>query len=338
MRRTGRGPSRRREWLRFLTVLSTAGVVTVWAAGEFIGERHWLTTLLAYIPQHPFLFPAALLSVGSLALRRPGLAAVNTLVLVFGVFHLLGFSVGRHQTGARADLRVMTYNIHHGAMGVEGIASDIRQQQPDLVLLQEANAFRIWADPVPPLAKQLPDYRVYTIGDEVALLSRVPVSQVQSWRLRRNGARRKGLDATVKVGKRKLRILNVHLMTSATGSSLARSKGQTPAHLRHTAEVRSEQFEEISRWVERQRDPFIVAGDFNTPPRGVLYRRFRGWGLTDSFRAAGFGFGATYRSDLPVLRIDHIFTGPGVQVLRTWVPPTRSSDHRPVVADLTFEY
>ncbi len=337
MRRTRRGPSRRREWLRFLTVLSTAGVVTVWAAGEFIGERHWLTTLLAYIPQHPFLFPAALLSVGTLALRRPGLAATNVLVLVFGAFHLLGFSIGRQETGARADLRVMTYNIHHGAMGVETIAADIRQQRPDLVLLQEANAFRSWTNPMPLLATLLPDYRVYTIGDEVALMSRLPVTQVQSRRLRRNGARRKGLDATVTVGKRKLRILNVHLMTSATGNALARSKAQAPTYLRHTAAVRSEQFEEIRRWVERQRDPFIVAGDFNTPPRGVLYRRVRGWGLTDSFSAAGFGFGATYRSDVPVLRIDHILTGPGVRAVRTWVPPTRSSDHRPVVADLTLE-
>lgn len=337
MRRTRRGASRRREWLRFLSALSSTGVVTVWAAGEFIGERHWLTTLVAYIPQHPFLFPAALLSVGSLALRRPSLAAVNGLVLLFGAFHLLGFSVGRQETGACADLRVMTYNIHHGAMGVDRIAADIRQQRPDLVLLQEANAFRSWPDPVPPLAKLLPDYRVYTIRDEVALLSRLPVSQAQSWRLRRNGARRKGLDATIKVGKKRLRILNVHLMTSATGSSLARSKGQTPAHLEHTAGVRSEQFEEIRRWVERQRDPFIVAGDFNTPPRGVLYRRLREWGLTDSFSAAGFGFGATYRSDLPVLRIDHIFTGPGVRALRTWVPPSRSSDHRPVVADLSLD-
>ncbi|BCW97970.1 MAG: hypothetical protein KatS3mg024_0797 [Armatimonadota bacterium] len=302
-----------------------------------MGERHWLTTLLAYMPQHPFLFPAVLLGVASLVLRRPALAAVNLLVLVFGAFYLLGFSIGRQETGARADLRVMTYNIHHGAMGVAGVAADIRRQRPDLVLLQEASPFRSWPHPVRPLAKLLPDYSVYTIGDEVALLSKLPVSQSGSWRLRKNGVRRKGLDVTVLVGKRKLRLLNVHLITSATATSIARSKLQLPSYLRHTAEVRCEQLEEIRRWLERQRDPFIVAGDFNTPPRGVLYRRLRGWGLTDSFSAAGFGFGATYRSDKPVLRIDHIFTGPGVRALRSWVPRTRSSDHRPVVVDLALD-
>ena len=333
-----RKPSRDRlDALRLLTAAGAVLVAAVWAAGDLVGERHWTTTLLAYVPQHPFLVPSALLLLASLARRRVWLALANIVVLAFGAFQLLGLSLAPQDTGTRPSLRVMTYNIHHGSLGIEAVARDIRRQNPDVVLLQECNAFRSWPDPMPRLAQLLPGYRTYLAGDEVAMLCRLPVRSVAAWPLRDSGPRRIALSAVLSVGGRSLRVLNVHLMTSSTGSSLARSGRRAPDHLRQTARVRGEQLERVRQWVQSGDGPCIVAGDFNTPPRGVFYRRMPARGLSDSFRQAGRGFGATYPSDIPLLRIDHIFTGKGVRALRTWVPRTHGSDHRPVVADLLLE-
>jgi endonuclease/exonuclease/phosphatase (EEP) superfamily protein YafD len=76
-----------------------------------------------------------------------------------------------------------------------------------------------------------------------------------------------------------------------------------------------------------------VAGDFNNPPRGVLYRRMSVQ-LSDSFRAAGGGFGYTFRSDFPAMRIDYIWCAPGVRVVRCRTVRSRASDHLPVIADI----
>lgn len=76
----------------------------------------------------------------------------------------------------------------------------------------------------------------------------------------------------------------------------------------------------------------IIAGDFNMPPRGVVYRRIAGQ-YRNAF-SAGNGFGYTYRSSLPVLRIDHIFLSPDLRPVRCRTIGTRVSDHRPVVAEV----
>lgn len=79
--------------------------------------------------------------------------------------------------------------------------------------------------------------------------------------------------------------------------------------------------------------PLIVAGDFNTPPRGEVYRRMSA-DLTDAFGYAGWGVGYTFRSDVPAMRIDYVFLGNGVRAERCWTPHTEASDHLPLVADV----
>ena len=80
--------------------------------------------------------------------------------------------------------------------------------------------------------------------------------------------------------------------------------------------------------------PLIVAGDFNTPPRGELYATLASR-FTDAFAQAGWGFGNTYSSRWPVVRIDHVWFSSDVQAVRAWVPPVMASDHRPLMAVLS---
>jgi endonuclease/exonuclease/phosphatase (EEP) superfamily protein YafD len=77
----------------------------------------------------------------------------------------------------------------------------------------------------------------------------------------------------------------------------------------------------------------ILLGDFNVTEREPAYRDVSS-GLTDLFRAVGTGAGSTWRPhqlmglDFALLRIDYIFTGPGIRPLRASADCTpRGSDH-----------
>jgi endonuclease/exonuclease/phosphatase family metal-dependent hydrolase len=79
----------------------------------------------------------------------------------------------------------------------------------------------------------------------------------------------------------------------------------------------------------------VVAGDFNLPCDSRIFRET--WGrYTDSFEAAGWGWGWTKHTKWFGVRIDHIIAGPGWRVLSCRVGPDVGSDHRPVVADLEW--
>jgi vancomycin resistance protein VanJ len=86
--------------------------------------------------------------------------------------------------------------------------------------------------------------------------------------------------------------------------------------------------------LEGSRTPLVIAGDFNTTPRGTMYSNLRD--KYNAFEQAGWGFGFTYNSRLPVIRIDHIWLNSRVQATRAFAVNDQASDHRPFVTDLTL--
>jgi vancomycin resistance protein VanJ len=138
------------------------------------------------------------------------------------------------------------------------------------------------------------------------------------------------LETMVDVRGQRLTVFNVHISIPVAGPS-----GLRPASLRARAAVRAEQLTALSRATDAVKSPVIIMGDFNTPPRGRLYRRLTSR-FQDVFHSAGPVLGYTYSSTLPVLRIDYIFTSSTVQARRCFVPEVWASDHRPVVAELVL--
>ena len=76
----------------------------------------------------------------------------------------------------------------------------------------------------------------------------------------------------------------------------------------------------------------VLGGDFNAPADDGVFRLLRPR-LADSFREAGRGWGATFMSHLPVVRIDQIWTSADLQPLAVTAHEATHSDHRMVVAD-----
>lgn len=88
--------------------------------------------------------------------------------------------------------------------------------------------------------------------------------------------------------------------------------------------------------------PLVVAGDFNATPDHVTLRGLqRGLGLHNAAAASGSGWLPTWpayrrRIPRPLLPIDHVLIGPGVQVRRVTRWPAHPSDHYGLTAELSI--
>ncbi len=82
--------------------------------------------------------------------------------------------------------------------------------------------------------------------------------------------------------------------------------------------------------------PIIIGGDFNAPAKDgameLLHPRLR-----DTFTEAGTGWGNTGLNDIPVARVDQIWTTNHVKPVAVFAGKTLHSDHRMVICDLIFK-
>lgn len=245
------------------------------------------------------------------------------------------------------QVRVMTYNIHHGATAKEvpslpRIAELIRELDVDVVALQEVD--RHWsersafADQTTELAEQLKmevafgpiyDLPLEEKGRQrrqygLAILSRYPIVSSRNFELTRlttvtSEPERKLLPGfpmvTIDIGGTSLHVFNTHL------------------DYRADPKIRRQQVAEMLEIIARYDPPMILVGDFNALPDAEelrpLYEVF-----TDAWEEAGEGDGFTYPAEQPVKRIDAIFVSPGFVVDSVFVPNSTASDHRSVAADL----
>lgn len=236
-------------------------------------------------------------------------------------------------------LRVATYNIHKGVLGlgptrrleIHNLGLAVEQLDADIVCLQEVRRlnrreqdyFERW--PAVPQAEYLAPlgyesvYRTnaYTRHGEHgnALLTRWPVLGHQHEDISDHRFEQRGLlHVEVLFQGRPVHVIVVHL-------------GLIPgSRLRQAAQ--------LQRFIEREVPsgaPLIVAGDFNDWG-SRLQRLLRGYGLHeyDEVRAP------TYPARLPLAQLDHVYvrglTPVGLQVPqgRIW---WRMSDHLPLIAE-----
>lgn len=334
-----RAAAARRHRLRIAAAVNLVLAVLTYVLAEVVAERTWLTTLFAYAPPLFLAAPFALsfLVVFLLALRARDRAA--SLLSFFGALLLLplllSMSFGRKKAlpPGSAQMRVLTYNIAHGVAGTDKIAAVIQNANADVVCLQEVNGFQHWPDPLPALQKALPGYRIERYF-ETAIATKHPIRKTRVHRMISGKANRAALEAVVEINGRSVTFFSVHLATAATPQNIRERPGSLPAYLRNTTRIRADQIEVLRAATDAVSGSFVVCGDFNTPPRGRIYRRLRSR-YTDSYSATATGVGWTYSTAHPLLRIDYVWAGGGVVPLTTRpLPAAAASDHLPVLAEL----
>ena len=237
--------------------------------------------------------------------------------------------------------RVMTWNIAAGHGDLSKTADVIREAHPDIVALQEVDAHwekrSNFADQPAELAKALgmhvrfgPIYQLLGNGASplrefgVAILSRHPIVEFHNHDLPRLSTQSAATEpqlmpgfpeAVIEIGAARVRVFTTHL------------------DYRADPRVRHLQVDATIARLDPISGPMVLMGDLNAPTHAAelapLFQRLR-----DAW-PDGPDAGFTYPATAPVRRIDYILTSGDLRARNVRVLPVETSDHRPVVADLS---
>lgn len=329
-RRSPRTPSKPLPRLPLWTSLNFAGLILLWLLENFTSERIWPATLLTFTPQILFLLPTLILAVVCWKKKHRRLLAVQFAAALLWFVAFSNWNWPRLVKPAPSMMiRVMTYNIRYGSLGVQDVLRTITAQKPAILCIQEALPKGNETDPMPALRRGLPGYHIARYG-ELVIFSIFPVQWQRRHSLRlHNGSGI--LEAKLNIAGQPFTVFCAHFTNPIDGRVM-----QWPAEISTRSRIRQSQFRTLRFVTRRCKTPFFIAGDFNTGSRGSLYRQLAGE-YTDCALASGWNARATFPARFPIERIDYFWTKSNVQVVNCRVINSTASDHRPLVGNLIIE-
>lgn len=219
----------------------------------------------------------------------------------------------RAQPARNEDLPIVFWNTARMPFGINVVASQIRDWNPTLIGLVEANAYR--PDLVARWQSELPGYTVAGTHFEGLIAVKGTVNAQTSYDLLPNSFCEQ-FDVTIEEQN-----FTVLLVDIASQLNLSRERP----------------LQELTDLVERLSDrPLIIMGDFNTPDDSVLFNPLRKH-CRNAIRERGTGYAATWPMPLPVLTLDQIWVNELVDVSSCRYGATVYSDHRPAFSHLSFK-
>ena len=351
--KTGQKTWRRaRRWLSgALGVLGVgyplALLCTIFAL-RFMGDDWWVTSVALYLPRLGFALPLPFVALPLALMRRWWLLCLQLLSLGLLLFPLLGLRLswrGYPADGERA-FRVLTYNVDSGNGGFRPLIDEIVAHSPDLVFLQElppwraeerkkqlaptfpnvvaddqflvASKFRIVSNDSPPPIpffgrERSPRFRRFVVDTPLGAVTFYSLHTVSPrggfYNLRGQGLRREILSGRLFSG------------------------GAAKPEIRGTAALRMLQVKAMAQLARAEKGPVMIVGDGNLPTLSDARARYLG-DFHDGFAEAGLGFGYSYPSTFPWMRIDMLLSNDQLAFKRVEVGRGRASDHLCVFGDV----
>jgi len=237
--------------------------------------------------------------------------------------------------------RILTYNVHRCVgtdrrLDVGRVADVIASLEPDVVALQELDVGRArtgGVDQAHEIAQRLGMafhfHAALKVEEELygdAILTHLPEHMVQVGPLpgypRVPGLEPRGaLWVGIEIDGQEVQVINTHLGLVPREQQIQAAFLAGPAWLGHP----------------ERRGPTILLGDFNATGASVVYRTLAGQLTAARTLAPHRKPTSTFPSAMPVLRIDHLFVSPEIEVRDVsapFEPKTRvASDHLPLVMD-----
>lgn len=338
-----------------------------------------LVTWAAYLAW--FINPSTIPIAGILALAVPAFIVANLIFLIvwlifyrryiwlslitlaLGFWHisgLVGFNFSAEGKSVVNTFRVMTYNVRsfhypgpykwHGTPpGITRLADSLK---PDILCMQEYLHGGNWVPDFTHPYKYIADHDDMSL----AIYSNFPIIGADEVPyVERAGEYNGFIYADILMNTDTVRVVNIHLMSiginardlskikqiqNTDDAELEKSGKRLFGQLMDAYRVRGRQVSTVKDFLNASPYPIILCGDFNDTPSTYTYRVL-GKGLTNTYEAAGKGFGTSqikFAGNHIPLRIDHIFTSNQFSTLRTEVIDKIYSDHYPVYADLIIEH
>lgn len=344
---------KQRHWLSHLSFGSVSLVLSVLLVLAYLSvvvdpAKAWFFTLFGLL--YPLVLPLTLVLFVWSLVRRSHMRGLLLAVLLPSLFFAGRYvQLRRSAPAEEGALKVISYNVGlfaHGSSGsdrlvlADSVSRWLRVQDADLICLQEfwlpANmSMDSW------LQKHFPGYKAeYYVfpGSRGAFgnvtLSRRPVSGkgVTHFEKSTNLA----LWTDVRLEGATVRVYNCHFESyNISLSGLIKRDGaveETERKMRRSITERPKQVAEVLRGVDQAPVRSLVLGDFNDSPLSYTYFRLL-QGRRDAFSEAGKGFGATYRTLWPLLRIDYIlYPSKDLDIVSYTSPHVKYSDHYPIIA------
>lgn len=327
----------RQSWV--FVLLAYAGVLF---SGTFpqdfrnASATHALFAWIAIVVRH-YLFHIgillALVAVFSLPFRKIGLF-ICTLPLLFLALgqELKDFRQKTPIPVSGETMSVMTFNLSSNNEEVEAVLAEIREAQPDVLLLQEYTGS--WQDALHEKLTQTFPFHLFVVKRDIpfrlAVFSRREIDrsadhardrvfqlgQYYPWQHR----------IVIHIADKPVALYNVFLI---------------PPSRPNSATINRLQVAELLEKLSQEPLPAIVAGDFNFTHRSPQGKAMEKAGFIDAHAQAGKGRGGTWSNHpkikwLPALRFDHIYLSKGLACVEIHNGQPAGSDHLPVIAKIGF--
>ena len=235
-----------------------------------------------------------------------------------------------------ANLKVLTFNIKGGKMGIREIQNYINSKNADIVFVQEyGSEFKLknlkgeYSVPV------IYFYSKYKVVSRKNLFENLSNGDIT--------AQCEQVDLEIKGNV--YRVFNVHLESFGFVKSMVKLNGNEDEQkvknvvkrLIPTFKAHQEQVKILQEAIDNSPYPVIVAGDFNSVPNSYEYYE-TSKGLKDAFYEVGRGSGTSFHDYKYPLRIDYIFTSESIKPVTYKVDHSVNlSDHYPVIATFKID-
>ena len=253
-------------------------------------------------------------------------------------------------------VRIVSYNVGRFALDegefrsrtecADSVFAYILAQDPDIICLQEFHTDNV--DNIRSyLRRRMSDYKaeyyLFPTGKGAfgnITLSKLPVKDKGV--IKFDGSTNLAIYTDYQQGGKSFRVYNCHFesysisMSGILRAMVGRYKAvfaETGYKMKRSITRRPKQVDQVFSHIEDCPVESFVCGDFNDNPMSYTYYRMTR-GRKDAFVEAGDGFGATFATMWPVLRIDYVLAPESFKVVSHEIPRIPYSDHYPVITEI----
>ena len=300
------------------------------------------------------------------ALKRLSKSFVIPLLALLPAFFFVGRYARIDTDEERAErmetegdrLKIISYNVGRFALQDEAVGIDsrsecvdsvfhfLKSQDADIICLQEfrvPDAHRVKAYVDRHMKGYNAEYYIFPFHGGAfgnITLSRLPVKG--KGKIKFDESANLAIYSDYEYAGEKFRVYNCHFESyNVSISGLMRGLAQrdslllsiTGDKMKRSITRRPKQVDMVFEHIEQCPTVSFVCGDFNDNPMSYTYYRMTR-GRKDTFKEAGHGFGASFATMWPMLRIDYILAPEKYIPISHTTPRVPYSDHYPVVAEV----
>lgn len=252
--------------------------------------------------------------------------ALGTLLFYNPIRRWVNFSPKTDKVKTIRDIKVLTFNVKYGDYGWDKVKNYIKEQDPDIILVQEKDTNRA-------LRQDLVKYPSVILKTKHKIVRQAEIIE--------DNSRGNSFYADVDINGKIIRIVNVYLepfrlqktMFTKLDAMGIGNVSNLLSHMIPTFQAHEDQIKKIRKAIDFSPYPVILAGDFNSVPNSYEYYNL-GKDLQDAFLTAGKGSASSFHDYKVPLRIDYIFSSKSIIPLSYKVDQSvKLSDHYPVIAE-----